>query len=80
MGYVVVEIQKAQDGTLSLLSTAFNDPEKSDKQNRNEAESQYHDVLHYAAVSDLPLHSATLLHDSGREIEHRSYDNQSQEV
>ena len=63
--YVVIEIQTANNGTVSVLSTAYN--------TRNEAESKYHTVLAAAALSDLPVHSAVLLDNFGGVMNNQSY-------
>ena len=57
MKYLVIEIQTAQDGTVSNLVSAYD--------TRNEAESAYHTVLAAAAVSELPCHAAVLMTNEG---------------
>lgn len=63
--YIVLELQKNNDGTISNVAWTFDD--------RNQAESKYYSVLAYAAVSDLPKHSVTLLHEEGYIIRYESY-------
>lgn len=65
MKYFVVEIQKQPDGNFAhLVHTA---------DNRNAAESTYHQVLAAAAISNLPQHSAILFTDEGFPLMHQSY-------
>ena len=63
--YIVIELQKNTDGTISNTAWTFDD--------RNQAESKYYSVLSYAAVSNLPKHSVTLLHEEGYIIRYESY-------
>ena len=67
MNYIVLELQKALDGTLSSITYTFN--------NRNDAESKYHYVLSFAAVTTLPLHSVILLDELGELINSEYYQN-----
>lgn len=53
--YVVVEIQKAE--TMATLVTSH--------ETLAEAENKYHTVLAYAAVSEVPVHSAVMLTETG---------------
>ena len=55
--FVVVETQRNADNTVSVLTSSY--------ASENEAYSNYHRVLTYAAVSDIPVHSAFLLVDDG---------------
>ena len=63
--WVVLEIQTAEDGKVSTIATPFAD--------QMEAESEYHRVLTYAAVSTLPRHAASLLSTEGTLVESRCY-------
>lgn len=65
MKYIVLEIQKAEDGTASTLVTTFSA--------MRDAESKYHQILMYAAKSTLPMHAASLLLEDGRSIMHKAY-------
>lgn len=65
MKYVVIEIQKGEDGTIANLVTAHN--------NLNEAWSKYHGVLSAAAISRLPSHAAVLMEENGTPIAHECY-------
>jgi len=63
--YVVVELQKsAENAVASLVST---------HETLQEAESKFHQVLSYAAVSTLPLHSCVLLNEDAYVIKNESY-------
>lgn len=63
--FFVIEIQQMQDGTFAhIVHTA---------ETRNAAESTYHSVLAYAALSDLPTHSATLLGERGNMLMNMCY-------
>ncbi len=64
--YIVLEIQTNADGTVSPLPPII-------KASREEAESDYHRILSFAAVSALPMHSAILMTNEGREILHQAY-------
>lgn len=66
MKYVVVETQTNKDGTVANLTFPFD--------TQNEAESKYHDVLHYAAVSTLPVHGAILFTNTMRPIMYYAYE------
>lgn len=63
--YLVVEMQKQADGNLVHLVDSFTD--------RNIAEQKYHTVLSFAAVSDLPVHTAVLLSEEGNVIKKEIY-------
>lgn len=65
MKYYVVEIQKQPDGTYAHLVHTADD--------RNAAESIYHQVLAAAAIANLPQHSAILFTDEGFPLMHQSY-------
>ena len=64
-GYLVIELQKLADGSLAQICTAFTD--------RNVAEQKYHEVLSYAAVSAVPIHTAVILSEEGNLIKKESY-------
>lgn len=63
--YLVIEIQKLSDTNIATLV--------SDHSDRNEAESKFHAVLQYAAVSAVPIHSAVLLNEDGYLIMRETY-------
>lgn len=64
--FIVIEIQKTTD--IATLVYSF--------ENRNDAESKYYSILSVAAVSNVPMHSAALLTDSGKELMHNSYEHE----
>lgn len=65
MKYIVIEIQTNVDGTVGNLVYSYD--------NRNDAESKYHAVLSAAAISTLPVHSATLLTNEGFTLANECY-------
>lgn len=65
MKYVVVEIQTQSDGTIGAIVTDFD--------NKLEAENKYHTILAYAAISNLPVHSAVILTNEGRTVKTEVY-------
>ena len=65
MNYIVIE-QQTTNGTTAVLTTV--------KSNINEAEQQYHTVLAAAAVSQVPLHSASMLNERGQLIKYELFD------
>lgn len=65
MDYIVLEIQTGKDDAVATIAETFAD--------RGQAEFRYHTALAYAAVSELPLHAASLLQSDGRVLECRSY-------
>lgn len=65
MKYYIVEIQGAQDGSFAhLVYTA---------DTMNNAESIYYDKLHFAAVSNLPVHTVFLLDSDGAVYQSKTY-------
>ena len=58
MKYIVVEIQLNDNGTVGLISTAFD--------TENEALAKYHQTLASASVSSLPCHSAVMFNEEGQ--------------
>lgn len=65
MNYIIIE-QQTSNGVTSAMFTV--------KGTFNEAEQQYHTVLAAAAVSDVPIHSATMLNERGQIIKYECYD------
>jgi len=61
--YIVVEIQTSI--TVSTLVNSYED--------RNQAESKYHQILTAAALSSVPKHSAVLMNDEGQTIKSETY-------
>ena len=69
MKYYIVEVQKQPDGNFAhLVHTA---------DNRNAAESTYHQVLAAAAISELPQHGAILFTDEGYPLMQQCYKHDS---
>lgn len=54
--YIVIELQ-TNDGVTANIVTAYN--------NRNEAESKYHQILASASISSVNVHSAVMLDERG---------------
>ena len=61
--FIVFEIQMSS--TVSTLVNVYED--------RNSAESKYHQVLSAAAISSVPKHSAVLMNEIGDTIKKDSY-------
>lgn len=70
MKYVVIEIQTQSDGTIGAIVTDFD--------NKLEAENKYHTILAYAAISNLPVHSAVILTNEGRTVKTEVYTHESE--
>ena len=64
--FIVLEIQTMADGSVVVLTPIT-------KPTRDEAESVYHSILSYAAVSALPMHAAVLMTNEGIELDHKAY-------
>lgn len=69
--YLVIELQKNSEGTLSNLVTTH--------ETLQEADSKFHQVLSYAAVSAISLHSATILSERGKMIRNECYEHKETE-
>lgn len=54
--YIVIELQ-TNDGVTANIVTTYND--------RNEAESKYHQILASASTSSVNVHSAAMLDERG---------------
>lgn len=57
MKYLVMELQTAADGSVANLVYSFD--------TRDEADSKYHYILSYAAVSTLPAYAAMVFTSTG---------------
>lgn len=64
--YIVLEIQTTS--TVANLVNAYED--------RNQAESKYHQILSAAAISAVPKHSAVLMDDTGYTLKRDSYEHE----
>ena len=62
--FIVIEIQ-AYAENVDTIVTKHSD--------RLQAESKYHEVLKYAAVSQVPKHSAVLMNDEGQRLKSETY-------
>ena len=60
MNYLVFEFQTS-NGTTSVLQKILSDPK-----NKLEAESEWHDVMKYAAISTVETHGAVMLTQDGK--------------
>lgn len=65
MYFVVIELQRWNDGTVANIVSTYPD--------RANAENQYHSVLAAAAVSSVPCHSAIMLNGDGVFIKSERY-------
>ena len=65
MKYTVIETQHNADGTTGHILNDYTD--------KADAEERYHDVLRYAAKSQIMIHCCTMLNGNGGEIKHESY-------
>ncbi len=63
--YIVSEIQTNKDGVVGILNTQH--------ENYNEAESKFHNILSYAAVSTLPCHAAVIMTNEGMIMANQYY-------
>lgn len=61
MKYLVIEIQKQANGTVSNITTAFDD--------KSTALSAFFTTCAAAAISDLPVHSVVCMTEDARLIE-----------
>ena len=63
--YIVIELQKNVEGTVSNLVTSHN--------TLAEAESKFYTILASAAVNNVPVHSAIIVSDEGFPVKHQCY-------
>lgn len=83
--YSVIEIQTWPDGTVHeiVVPDKGHDPAKTEEQNKNDAFSEYHRILMYAAISANPKHGAMILRNDCLLIAAQCYkhgtDNQTEE-
>ena len=63
--YIVIELQKNAEGVLT--------PQTSTHNTLAEAENKYYTILAYAAVSEVPVHSATILDENGYPMMYKHY-------
>ena len=65
MTYVVIELQKFDDGTVATLVTQFTA--------LAQAEAAFHQAMAAAAVSALPKHGCIIMTDSGEIVRNEIY-------
>ena len=64
--FIVLEIQTAADGSVTVLEPLV-------RSSRAEAESAYHSVLSFAALSAVPMHASVLMTNEGIVLERKAY-------
>ena len=64
--FLVIEIQKNAEGIISNLALAFDD--------LPHAEAKFYTLLATVALSNVPKHSVTLLHEEGYVIRNETYE------
>lgn len=69
--FYVFEVQKYADGTFGHIVHPIWD--EDEKQAKLKAESKWHEVLTAAAISDLPIHSATIIPPEGWALKSECY-------
>lgn len=65
MKYIVVELQKNKDGAVANLVTEHS--------TLAEAESKFYSILAYAAIGDIPVHSAVIISEEGFPVKNQCY-------
>lgn len=65
MKYIVIELQKNKEGVVSNIVTSHN--------TLAEAESKFYTILSYAAVNDVPVHSAIIVSEEGFPVKYQCY-------
>jgi hypothetical protein len=70
MKYIVIELQKNNDGSVGNLVYAFN--------KKAEAESKYYAILSAAAVSSVPVHSAIIIQEDAVPVTFKSFSHEAQ--
>lgn len=63
--YLIIEFQ-TNEGQMTILPAI-------PKETREEAESVYHSILSFAAVSSVEIHGAFVLNEEGREVLWQAY-------
>ena len=70
--YIIIEMQTNGDTTNVVTPVV--------KTNFFEAEQEYHLKLSYAAVSNVEIHSVTMLNAKGNKVESKYFDHRTPEV
>ena len=68
--YVVVEMQKGQNGKIATIVTAH--------ETLNEAESKFFAIMSAAAISSVPQHGAFILHADGNVSRNEVYNHEQE--
>ena len=78
--YSVIEIQTWSDGTVHeiVVPDKGHDLTKTEEQNRDDAFSEYHRILMYAAISANPKHGAIVLQNDCLLIAAQCYKHEAQ--
>ena len=71
--FIVLELQTNTEGQLGNIITTYTD--------QAEAESKYYQILSYAAVSNIPIHTALIITSEGLTLksdcyQHRTLENE----
>ena len=66
MVYIIIEIQKSNNGTVAIVPPVSYTDQRL-------AEQAYHTALSYAAVSQVDVHSVVMLSDTGERIKGETY-------
>lgn len=69
--FIVIEIQITNDQTASNILTTHG--------TREEAESKFHTILSFAAVSETLIHGALIMDETGTIVKYENYDHRSSE-
>ncbi len=64
--YIILETQTDADNNVAVLNFIYDD--------KQQAESKYHSVLQYAAVSTLKKHACTMLNEEGFMLKSECYE------
>ena len=64
--YIIQEIQTDKEGKVAMLPAVIKDTQ-------NEAESEYHIKLGYAAISEVAVHAVTMYTEEGFPVMHGCY-------
>ena len=66
MKYIVLEIQKSAQGTVSTLATTYDD--------KPHADAGYYSLLAVCALSALPKHGALLMNENGIVLKYEMFE------
>ena len=69
--YFIIETQVNAEGVGSALV--------STREDRNAAESEYHRILQFAAISEIPHHGAIIIDEECIPILHKAYEHTEEE-